>query len=130
MISTNSGIYKIVNKANGKLYVGSALNLRKRCNTHFNFLSKKIHSNRFLQNSYNKHGKEIFEFAVIEFVDDPSLLIIREQFYIDTYKSFDRLKGYNISPTAGNNLGMKSPCKGVPKSQEFKDKVTGTVNPL
>ena len=36
----NSGVYQIVNKTNGKRYVGSSVNLKKRIRLHFAELRK------------------------------------------------------------------------------------------
>ena len=38
-----SGIYKIINKVNGKYYVGSAKNIRGRWNGHKHLLNRNIH---------------------------------------------------------------------------------------
>ena len=99
----NSGIYKITNLKNGKLYVGSASSLSSRKRQHFSDLSLKKHSNIHLQRAYDKYGKDLFEFETIEFcsVDD---LLEREQFWIDSY-SVTQL--YNISLNATSRKGVK-----------------------
>ena len=58
MIST-IGIYKIINKVNGKYYVGSSLNINKRWSVHKSALSKNKHHNDHLQNAWNKVDDEI-----------------------------------------------------------------------
>ena len=55
-----SGIYKILNKSNGKCYIGSSCNLNKRKYQHFNSLMKNKHYNLYLQKSFNKYGKDNF----------------------------------------------------------------------
>jgi group I intron endonuclease len=100
-----SGIYRILNTENGKCYVGSATNLQKRKSEHFRRLRGGIHVNARLQSSWNKHGEMAFEFSILELVDDHTLLVEREQFWIDTLESV--VRGYNISPKAGSQLGMK-----------------------
>lgn len=62
----SSGIYKIVNNVNGKVYIGSTKNFDKRKQQHFYTLSQKKHHSPKLQRSYNKHGKESFEFQIVE----------------------------------------------------------------
>src|SRR5438045_7013760 len=108
------GIYKILKKVNGKFYIGSAKNLRKRRKNHFLELEKGTHRNTILQRAYNKYGKQNFEFPVVEFVEDVTQLITRENCWINLTGCCDRKIGYNISPTAGSNLGWKMP-------QEQKD---------
>ena len=95
------GVYIIRNTINGKCYVGSTVNLRSRKFDHFTSLQKGYHKNPRLQNAFDKYDADAFDFSVAEFVDDKSMLIEREQHYIDTLHP-----EYNISPTAGNTLGM------------------------
>jgi len=59
-------------------------------------------SNLHLQRAIALHGLENFEFFVIEFVTEPSLLIVMEQRYIDMVSPDQR---YNFSPQAGSNVG-------------------------
>jgi group I intron endonuclease len=92
----NCGIYKIVNVKTNKIYIGSSVNIKNREKRHFWMLRKNIHDNEYLQNSYNKYGKDFFEFETIELCpfDD---LILKENYYINKYKSNDLLFGYNLA---------------------------------
>lgn len=99
-----SGIYKILNKINNKLYVGSAVNINNRWYLHKSRLKNKKHDNQYLQNAWDKYGESNFLFEVIEFCER-EVLIEREQKYIDLYKSWDRKSGYNIAKIAGNTTG-------------------------
>jgi len=96
-----SGVYQIVNKPNGKKYVGSTVHILKRWNEHLLQLKSGNHKNRLLQNAFNEHGQDCFIFSVLERCDK-ELLTVREQFYIDALKP-----EYNLSPTAGSQLGIK-----------------------
>jgi group I intron endonuclease len=98
------GIYQIQNLVNGKVYIGSSINLDARRRNHFNDLKKNKHSNIKLQRAYNIHGQENFEFSVIEYVESINLLQI-EQWHIDTCDAVN--SGYNICKIAGNTLGKK-----------------------
>lgn len=49
-------IYKIINTINGKIYVGSAKYFAGRKGEHYSMLRNNKHSNKHLQNSYNKYG--------------------------------------------------------------------------
>ena len=45
------GIYKIENLVDGKIYIGSSLNLENREYKHFWMLSRNTHDNQHLQNN-------------------------------------------------------------------------------
>ena len=114
MTNKNCGIYKITNTVTGKFYIGSAVNIKQRWSVHRCQLSANTHRNRHLQNSWNKHGEDSFTFEVLECCEKERL-IEREQFYIDNEKP-----AYNISPTAGNSLGVKRTDETKRKMSEAK----------
>lgn len=99
---TKAGIYKIKNKINGKIYIGSSLNLKSRIRQHKTDLKCKRHSNSYLQNSVNKYGLENFKFEVLEIIflsnreELNCILKTEEAFYIELYKSDNTNFGYNI----------------------------------
>jgi group I intron endonuclease len=90
------GIYKIKNLVDGKIYIGSSINVENREYKHFWMLNKNIHDNNHLQNSYNKIGSENFKFEVIEECET-ILLINRENYYINQYNSNNQEFGYNMA---------------------------------
>lgn len=90
-----SGIYKIVNVVNGKLYIGQSRDLRERTFDHFRKLRNNKHGNPYMQNSYNKHGHDSFQVEILELCD-PELLNSREAHWINHYNSYIREYGYNI----------------------------------
>lgn len=102
---SNSGIYKIQHIKTGKLYIGSAIDIEHRWGGHIRQLRRGVHHSVKLQNAWNKYGSEMFAFSVLEFVDDPSKLLEREQYWIDFAKAAK--SGYNMTPTAGSLLGHK-----------------------
>jgi group I intron endonuclease len=102
-----SGIYVIRNTINGKVYVGSAINLRQRWSVHLKMLRQGVHHSPLLQRSWTKYGPDAFVFEVIEHVSDRKDLIAREQHWIDTLKSTDPARGFNAYPIAGSPLGSR-----------------------
>lgn len=104
-----SGIYKIKNLVNNKVYVGSSVNIGKRISQHIAELVKGNHYNVHLQFAWNKYGAENFQFEIIEYYKKNKRLE-REQYYIDLYDSVRN--GYNICPVAGSG--------GKPCSEETK----------
>lgn len=108
-----SGIYKIVNKANGRYYIGSSYNIGWRTYCHFRKLKLGNHENPLLQNAWNKYGESLFEVVVVEHLPKEHLLIV-EQKYLDIAKT-DPKQSYNLNFIAGCGPGHK---KGVKFSDE------------
>jgi group I intron endonuclease len=108
----NSGIYLIVNKVNGKKYVGSSQNLNQRWKKHKQDLKRKVHENDYLQNSYNKYGVNSFVYSVFESDIPHADLLPWEQAAFDFFDCCNRDKGYNIKIFAGSNYGTPNPKVG------------------
>ena len=89
------GIYKIEQISSKKVYIGSSKNMYKRCHRHMSELRHGKHFNLFLQRAFNKYGEDDFKVDCIE-ICSVDLLEEREQFYIDKYRSFDELNGFNL----------------------------------
>ena len=95
------GVYKIVNAANGKLYVGSSVNVENRIFKHLSFLRRGIHPNAHLQAAFSSYGEDSFSFVLLETCAKDELLKC-EQHHLDALKP-----DYNICAVAGNSLGFK-----------------------
>lgn len=97
-LQSTSGIYKITNTVNNKIYIGCASNIRTRINGHLYDLRRNFHVNSYLQNSWNKYGEEVFIFSVIEecAIDK---LHEREHYWVKQFNSLNKTIGYNIKPT-------------------------------
>lgn len=118
-----SGIYRIVNCANGKVYVGSSVDLFLRLRSHLGQLAKNKHRNSYMQRSWNEHGEGNFRFEVVRLCPI-EVLLAQEQAEMDRLHSADERFGYNLSPTAGNTLGVKySPevCKKISRIMKGKN---------
>lgn len=122
-----SGIYKITNKVNGKFYIGSSNNIRKRWRHHKSNLKNGSHINIHLQRSYNKYGEESFSYEIIkELRAIPSLILKEEQKLLDYYcESWDKL--FNISPYACS--GMKGRSHTKEARQILSKKLSGENHP-
>ncbi|TLY83241.1 MAG: hypothetical protein E6K41_01705 [Gammaproteobacteria bacterium] len=106
-IPDTSGVYQIRCKRNGKLYVGSAMNLRMRWDIHRRDLRKGSHHNPYLQHAWKLYGEINFEFVVLEYVDATRLLEA-EQRWIDQTECTDRSVGFNVrleATSAGEGIG-------------------------
>ena len=111
------GVYRIVNKLNNKIYIGSSVCIKKRFIEHLSALRRNAHHSVHLQNAWNSYGEENFEFEILEVLEDyDNILVEREQYWIDYYRSYDTSFGYNISHYAGRRSGYKT-------SDETKEKL-------
>jgi group I intron endonuclease len=110
-----TGVYKIVNKVNNKIYIGSsAVNITKRFYEHLNSLRHNYHYNFKLQNDFNKYGESNFNFEVLELIE-PVKCVTLEQFYINTLQPY-----YNISPIAQSQLGFKHSVETKQRISQIK----------
>ena len=106
-IPTTSGVYCILNEITGKLYIGSAVNLRERRRQHFGLLRKGSHHSAHLQNSVNHYGLSAFHFYIIELCSQGELIQL-EQKYMDETDCCNIRNGYNLCPVAGSRLNSKA----------------------
>lgn len=111
-----SGIYKIENLVNGKVYIGQSRNLRKRLNEHFNNLRKNKHVNNHLQSAFNKYCESSFDIDIIEYCEINELTS-KELYWIEYYKSHIKDFGYNIDIPDRQNENFTS-------SEETKNKIS------
>ncbi len=136
MINRQSGIYKILNKINGKFYIGSAVDFYERWHSHKHYLETNRHHNAYLQRAWVKYQSVSFEFMILEYCEKEKL-IEREQFWIDQTKCYDRKVGYNIRLIANSNVGLKFSDEHKAKmsawqvgrtlSEETKEKISNAL---
>lgn len=96
-----TGIYKITNISNNKIYIGSSVDMLTRWSQHKYYFRNEKHQNIHLQRAYNKYGEQSFVFEILENCE-PDKLIEREQVWIDWLKP-----QYNKRKDASSNLGIK-----------------------
>lgn len=87
-----SGIYKITNLKNGKVYIGQSENIFLRRNQHFAALRSGHHNNKSMQKDYNAQRGKGFRWDVVEYCDIGNLNP-REKYWIEYYDSLNC--GYN-----------------------------------
>lgn len=126
-----SGIYKITNTINGKVYIGQSININKRFKTHLSDLKYNRHHNIYLQKSFNKYGPEAFEFKVIKFCPIEKLDDLEKK-YIFEYNSINEVFGYNLvdgghkyrffTDDVRKRMGLKR--KGKKLSDEHKKNIS------
>lgn len=95
MAKDNAGVYCLINKNNGKKYVGSSKHIKERLSTHLMQLENHIHSNKALQEAFDKDG---LNFVILENIansEDKDSILRCEQYWIDYYKTTNPKYGYN-----------------------------------
>lgn len=103
-----SGIYKITNKVNGKVYIGrTARSFTDRWKEHKEQLNNNTHTNAQLRNDWSKYGADNFIFSIAEEILDLEEIPLAEYRHI-TMVSKDRC--YNrIYRKAHNTIRAISP---------------------
>lgn len=79
------GVYVIEQIGTDRCYVGSSQAIHNRWYQHRLYLRRGKHHSEFLQRAWDKHGKDAFEFRVLEKCE-PNDLEAKEQQYIDALK--------------------------------------------
>ncbi len=122
-----SGIYKITNLKNNKIYIGRAISLKDRKSKH-----KRRINNTLISRAIKKYGWSNFKWEVLEYCK-PEELTNKEQFYFDKLQPFDE-NGYNLLRTSTEN-----PMEGKFHSKETRERLskikkeanlTGNRNPF
>jgi group I intron endonuclease len=102
-LKNKSGVYCLVNKINGNIYVGSSVNLIIRMMNYLNttFLKNRKNSNMPIIQALLKYGQENFAVLIIEFVDIKDLSV-KETYYITKL-----LPNYNVLKQGYSSIGYK-----------------------
>lgn len=123
----SSGIYKITNINNDKIYIGCSNNCNDRFIKHISKLNKNKHNNQHLQNAWNRDGKDNFKFEII-FLCSIQDMEDSEIYFISHYNSTDRNIGYNKHIGGRVKGGINHPNYGKKRSKEAIDKFKISMN--
>jgi group I intron endonuclease len=99
-----SGVFQIRNLVNGKVLLGSSLNLEGPLNKHRFMLKINSHPNKELQKDWNELGSDQFSFEILETIpisDHPNFnlkdeLTLLEEIWLEKLQPFGE-RGYNSS---------------------------------
>lgn len=90
-----AGIYCLINKINGKRYIGSSKHIKERLLEHLTQLESCTHSNKELQEAFDTNGLDICIVEYIEDANDREAILDCEQKWINFYNSTNPEYGYN-----------------------------------
>lgn len=121
-----AGVYLWINRENGKMYVGSSINLRKRMSRYFSL--ERAHG--IIGQGLRKYGLNGFILVILLVPEATAPLVLSlEQFVLDS-----GICAYNILPTAGSSAGaivsdetkekMSEAHKGRKHTEESKEKMS------
>jgi group I intron endonuclease len=122
-------IYKIINTANNKFYVGSTTNTKERFRTHRNRLRKNRHHSQHLQAAWNKYGEQAFVFHVIESVPEGESLQAAEDVWLAEHVGKDycyNKSRYSATPMRGI-AKEDHPNFGRPKTEEERQAISASL---
>lgn len=114
-----SGIYQIQSKCKPeRIYIGSAVNIRKRWNLHLKNLRKNKHHSKKLQRHYDKYREVDLCFSILLGCNKEDL-IKTEQYFLDSYRPY-----FNNRLVAESNLGLKHSEESKQKMRHIKSEET------
>lgn len=101
------GVYQIKNHANGKIFIGSSMNIPGIFNSHRFQLNQKVHRNKNLQNDWDLYGSDSFSFDILEILEYQKYnmeewrdaVTILETKWLTILEPYEE-KGYNKKATA------------------------------
>jgi group I intron endonuclease len=98
------GIYQVKNIKNGRVFIGSAKDLRGRINSNRFQLKTGAHFNKELQNDFNETSEENFSFEILDYLkpnedagagfDYTEELKVLEEMWLEKLQPYGE-KGYN-----------------------------------
>lgn len=124
-----SGVYCLINKVNGRSYVGSSINLASRMRNYLNkaFLKSKENANMPITKSLLKYDYSNFTLLILEYVK-PEFLTSRETFYITHVIPY-----YNVLKQGYSSLGYihteetKKLLSELAKNRTHSEKTKGLI---
>lgn len=114
-------VYKITNKQNGAIYIGSTINtLKQRWNRHKNDALHNITNNHFAK-AIRLYGPEAFETEIIDTAKSEKELIEKEYYWINYYQA--NKNGYNENIDGFKCGGNTYKNKTLEELNSIKEKI-------
>ena len=120
-----AGIYLIINKINGHMYIGGSVNIKNRLNQH------KVGSDsdtQAIDRAILKYGREKFIYKIIEELPaDWDIIGEREKYWISFYNTFENKNHYNLKPGGEKDYNLSDETRQ--KISKNHADVSGKKNP-
>lgn len=125
------GVYKITHRASGKAYIGKASNIAHRWAGH---IKEALGGRGYaIHKAIAKHGRDAFDFEVIEVCDSDESALAAEGFWVEWYDTMAP-SGYNLT-TGGDGAALSEETKekisaakrGIPKTMEHRAKISAAL---
>jgi len=124
----------IQNIRNNRVYIGQTTNINRRIRDHKRMLADNKHTNKNLQEDYNKYDISDFEFYILENNVAKVDLLERERYWIDYYGGIENFDTYNMTTYQHMNYQVKGFISegniGKIRSQDFKNSMSYMKNKL
>lgn len=114
-------VYKIVNQQNGKMYIGSTMDVEKRFNRHKKDLRAGDHHCVYLQRAWNKYGEDSFSFEILEACTSEEEVRKAEASYLRM--SYDSLYNVSKQSTGGDLISYHPNRDGIVEKMSNSVKV-------
>ena len=95
-----TGVYMIQNNITGKKYIGSSFNVSSRMHDHLLELKRNRHTNKEMQEDFNKYGENSFSFVPL-FETKDNEKTNAEYFLMAVLRTHNREYGYNYKDKGG-----------------------------
>lgn len=121
-------IYKVENLINNKLYVGQTSKPRYTDRWSQHKYNAKTGKPGILYDAIRKYGIKNFRFLILEENIDINQLDNKEIYWISELNT-KIPNGYNVSEGGKVPRGVPSPTKGIPRTEEVKNKIRASWTP-
>lgn len=107
-----SGVYAFINNTNGKVYIGSAIDLYNRLRDYHQPWYLEQRSHLPIVRAINKYGMDNFTLVLLEYTE-PDSTVKTEQSWLDQFSP-----EYNVLTMASSTLGFKHTEDSIGKIRE------------
>lgn len=115
-------IYTITNSVNGKVYVGQTIQSNPKMRWYAHLADTRRGKKSYLYDSIRKHGKEVFEWKIIDTATDLDDLNRKEKYWLDHFRATTTV--YNNREAGNNKTHSPESIKRMKKSQKLRHSTT------